>query len=84
MSPEQRLGIIKSIPKQDKDLSLIKNWQPVALLNTQNKIYSTIVSNRLTSVLDRLIEYPWTQPAKQWQIFKGTLLSIAHRVINHL
>ena len=38
MSPSQILGIIKIIPKADKNLKLLTNWRPLTLLNTFYKI----------------------------------------------
>ena len=34
MSIEQKRGIITLLPKDGKDLRLIKNWHPFSLLNT--------------------------------------------------
>jgi hypothetical protein len=52
---DQRRGIISLIPKQDKDLKLIKNWRPISILNTDYKIITKTLSNRLKPILPDLI-----------------------------
>ena len=55
LSATQKIGIVKIIPKADKDLKLLTNWQPLTLLNTFYKIISGVLVNRLQTVLDYLI-----------------------------
>ena len=43
----QRRGIIKLIPKNDADPNLIKNWRPLTLLNSDYKIASKAIANRI-------------------------------------
>ena len=43
------------IPKKDKDLTLIQNWRPISLLNTDYKLIAHILSNRLHTVLPTII-----------------------------
>ena len=51
----QRHGIIKLIPKKDADLSLIKNWRPITLLNYDYKIATKAIANRIKYILPELI-----------------------------
>ena len=48
-------GIITMIPKRGKSLHTYKGWRPITLLNTDYKIVSTAISNRLKSVIAKLI-----------------------------
>lgn len=38
LSISQRQGIVRLIPKKDKNLSYLKNWRPISLLNVDYKI----------------------------------------------
>ena len=60
LSYEQRRGVIKLIPKKDKDLCYIKNWRPISLLNTDYKILTNILSNRMQVVLPSIISMDQT------------------------
>ncbi|HBI39496.1 MAG TPA: hypothetical protein DDY16_00910, partial [Tenacibaculum sp.] len=55
LSPVQSLGITTLIPKGDKDKALLKNWRPLKMLNTDYKLISGILAERLKPHLDRLI-----------------------------
>ena len=48
-------GIVNFIPKEGKALKYLKNWTPLSLLNTDYKILTKTISNRLQSVLPKLI-----------------------------
>ena len=48
-------GIITCIPKQGKLRNDLKNWRPLTSLNTMYKCFSSMVSNRLKSVLPSII-----------------------------
>ena len=56
LSNDQKRGIINIIPKEGKDLRHLRNWRPVSLLNTDYKILTKTLSNRLHSVLPKLIK----------------------------
>lgn len=43
----QRLGVITLIPKKDMDKSVISNWRPITLLNSDVKIISKALATRL-------------------------------------
>ena len=47
LSADQRRGIINLIPKQDKDPSILKNWRPISILNTDYKLLTKYIANRL-------------------------------------
>ena len=46
---------VLSLLPQKGDLSLLKNWRPVALLCTDYKILSKVLSNRLKTCIEQLI-----------------------------
>ena len=47
--------MIKLIPKKDANPRLIKNWRPLTLLNCDYKIATKAITNRIKSVIPRLI-----------------------------
>ena len=55
MSEEQRRAVLRLIPKKDKDITDLKNWRPISLLNTDYKILAQTLSARLQKVLDEII-----------------------------
>ena len=55
MSVTQKQGIITCLPKPNKQRDNLKNWRPISLLNVTYKMASTVISNRLKGVLDKLI-----------------------------
>ena len=55
LSISQRRGIVKLIPKKDAELSLIKNWRPLTLLNCDYKIASKAIASRIKTFLPKLI-----------------------------
>ena len=55
LSLDQRRGIINLIPKQDKDLRYLRNWRPLTILNTDYKILTKALANRLQKLLPKLI-----------------------------
>ena len=48
-------GVIRLIPKPEKELLEIPNWRPITLLNVDYKILSKVLANRLKEVLKSLI-----------------------------
>ena len=56
LSNDQKRGVINIIPKEGKDLRYLQNWRPVSLLNSDYKILTKVLSNRLHRVLPKLIQ----------------------------
>ena len=50
LSDSQKQGIIRLLYKKEDPL-LLKNWQPISLLNTDYKICTKVLANRLKKVL---------------------------------
>ena len=48
-------GLITLLPKKDKDITMVKNWRPLTMLNIDYKIISKALANRIKSVLDSII-----------------------------
>ena len=55
LSIDQRRGVINLIPKKEKDPRLLKNWRPISLLNTDYKIITKTLANRVKKVLPSVI-----------------------------
>ena len=56
LTNDQKRGIINLIPKEGKDLVRhLRNWRPLSLLNTDYKILTKTLSNRLQKVLPKLV-----------------------------
>jgi exonuclease III len=55
LSCEQKRGIITLIPKKDKDRTNLSNWRPLTLLNTDYKILSKAIANRIKTHLKDII-----------------------------
>jgi hypothetical protein len=55
LSIDQRRGIINLIPKKDKDPRHLKNWRPISLLNTDYKIITKVLANRIKKILPTVI-----------------------------
>ena len=51
----QKRGTITLIPKGDENLTELKNWRPISLLNTDYKILSEALARRLENVLPKLV-----------------------------
>ena len=52
----QKQGIISLLPKKDKNLDDLKNWRPLTLLNTDYKIATKAIANRIKKYLPNLID----------------------------
>lgn len=55
LSTDQKRGLITLIPKKGLDRRLIRNWRPISLLNSDNKILAKAMSLRLQPVLREVI-----------------------------
>ncbi len=52
---DQRISAITLLPKVGKSLDRIENWRPITLSNCDLKIFTKLISNRVSKVLDKLI-----------------------------
>ncbi len=52
---DQRLSAITLLPKEGKDLDKIENWRPITLTNCDLKIFTKLISDRVSKVLNKLI-----------------------------
>lgn len=55
MSISQKQGIINLIPKKKKNPLLLENWRPISLLNTDYKVDTKAIANRIEKVLPSII-----------------------------
>ena len=55
LTTTQRQAVITLLEKPGKDRTLIKNWRPISLLNTDYKIASKALAKRLTPLLPNII-----------------------------
>ena len=55
MATAQRQSVIRLIPKKDEYPSLIKNWRPISLMNTDTKIMAKALAERLKRVLPTIV-----------------------------
>ena len=63
-----------NIPKKDADLSLIKNWRPLTLLNCDYKIATKAIASRIKIFLPKLISDDQTGFIKNRFIGENILL----------
>ena len=52
LNTSARKGVINLIPKKSLELTLVKNWRPITLLNYDYKIYAKILANRMEEATD--------------------------------
>ena len=55
LSHSQKQAVIKLTEKNDRDKKLIKNWGAISLLNTNSKLISKVLAERLKNILPSLI-----------------------------
>ena len=55
LSVTQKRGIITCIPKGNKPREYMKNWRPISLLSTDYKILTSILANRMKTILGKII-----------------------------
>ena len=52
----QKQGIISLLPKKDKNFDILKTWRPLTLLNTDYKIATKAIANRIKKFLPTIID----------------------------
>ena len=55
LSVTLRQSVINCIPKGNKPRQFLKNWRPISLLCVLYKLLSSVIANRLKTVLDHLV-----------------------------
>ena len=55
LSIMQRRGLIRLLPKKDRNPLIVSSWRPITLLNVDYKILTKLFSVRLATVLPKLI-----------------------------
>ena len=55
MATSQREDVIRLIRKKAKDLSCLKNWRPLSVLNVDYKIATKALASRLKKGLSQII-----------------------------
>ena len=70
LNPSGRRGIINLIPKKG-DLTFLKFWRPISILNCDYKIWAKAISNRLEVVSDTLIGKQQNAFIKKRNIFSN-------------
>ena len=55
LSITQKRGSITLIPKGDVNLTNLKNWRPISLLNVDYKLLSKLLAKRMEQILPKLI-----------------------------
>ena len=78
----QRQGIVNLIPKKDKELFNLDNWRPLSLLNTDYKIATKAIANRIKPVLSSIISDSQTGFLKNRYI--GENIRTIYDIIDHL
>ena len=72
LTPSQRLALIKLIPKTTNPKS-VNQWCPISLLNTEYKILSSIITDRLKPLLNQIISPEQQCGLPDLQIFNNHL-----------
>ena len=64
LSASRKQAVITLIHKKDRDVTLIKNWRPISLINIDSKIVSKALAARIKKVIHSLISYDQTAYVK--------------------
>ena len=87
LSDSQKQGIIRLLYKKDDPL-LLKNWCPISLLNTDYKICTKVLANRLKKVLsvilseDQTCDVPGRSIYENLFLLRDTLDYIDHKQLS--
>ena len=68
-----RQGVISLLEKPAKEMIRIKNWRPLTLLNTDNKIYTKLLARQLQNVLWTIIHASQTGFRKNRQMSENII-----------
>ena len=68
LSPSHESSYLKLLPKEGKDLTLLKNWRPITLSNCDFKLITKTLASKLTTSLSNLISHNQTAYIKNRQI----------------
>jgi len=60
LPPSHEESVITLLPKDGKDAGDIKNWRPITLSNCDSKIITKALANKMSVVLDSIIDYSQT------------------------
>ena len=55
LSQDQQFTIINLIPQKDKDIRYLKNWKHVSLLNTDYKILTKALAQKLQKAIGTIV-----------------------------
>ena len=79
LSPSERLGVISLLHKgKELPYDCLNSWRPISLTNADYKLLAKVLSNRLDSVISRLIG------EQQSGFMKGRQIFTIHRTIDDL
>ena len=78
LSASQKQAVITLIQKKYSDVTLIKNWRPISLINVDIKIASNALAARMKTVIHSLISY------YQMAYIKGRYIGESVRLIDDL
>ena len=56
LSASQKQGVITLVPKKGKNLTDLKSWRPISILNTDYKILAKILASRIKKALPEIID----------------------------
>lgn len=67
--PNQKIAILRLIPKGIKDRKFIRNKRPVSLLNSSYKVYAKVLRSRIEKVIPSIIANTQNAYIKKGSIF---------------
>ena len=81
MSVHQRSAMIRLIQKKGKDPAILTNWRPISLMNTDTKVSSRVLAERIKPLLDKLISPEQLAFVAGRQMVEGNRLNVVFRQI---
>ena len=78
LTPSFLTAAIKLIPKKG-DVTLIKNWRPISLLNCIYKIISKSVNNRLKKITDTVLSRA-QKGFTQSRVIQEVIINVVHNI----